>query len=416
MATAVGLVSLPRQVLFHPERGEHTVPSNGWLPAHAGRIYTRRLQEWVCLLGSDFPFSTAQRLLGWQTGEAKLLCPNEVRHWVGWHGQRLREGAAAEVAELATRPDLGELAPHLQPARPPRRPAAWPAELNQAVAAAVAAQSPTPPAGVTRADWERVLAASREPREPGEADDLARLGPEIAADQVLVMADEVLVRQPERRTFAELRTARVATAAGVRYLCGSSPLFEQPLFWLTRLCRGKGGWLTLLGDGARWLGELFRERLGSGSRDELVLDWYHLRKKCQDRVSRMGGSRSAKRALLKRLLRALWEGDGAGALAQLEEYRPSARNEAALEELAQYLRRHEPAIPNYRERRAQRQYIGSGPVEKANDLLVARRQKRRGMHWRPATSEALASLQALRLNGDWDDYWQHGLLPSLVAG
>ena len=94
----------------------------------------------------------------------------------------------------------------------------------------------------------------------------------------------------------------------------------------------------------------------------------------------------------------------------------TAKNVEALEEWAGYLREREDALPNYRERRAQRQYIGSGQAEKTNDLLVARRQKNRGMHWNINTSEALAWLKALQLNHDWDAYWSEGLLPSLVAG
>ena len=89
---------------------------------------------------------------------------------------------------------------------------------------------------------------------------------------------------------------------------------------------------------------------------------------------------------------------------------------AALEELAGYLREREDALPNYRERRAQQQYIGSGQVEKTNDLLVARRQKNRGMHWNINTSEALAWLKCLQLNHEWEAYWSEGRLPSLVAG
>src|SRR5205085_8089160 len=99
----------------------------------------------------------------------------------------------------------------------------------------------------------------------------------------------------------------------------------------------------------------------------------------------------------------------------LEAYRATATNAKALEELAEYLREREEALPHYRERRATRQYLGSGQAEKANDLLVARRQKNRGAHWNLQTSEALAWLKALQLNHDWDAYWSAGRLPSLVA-
>jgi len=36
------------------------------------------------------------------------------------------------------------------------------------------------------------------------------------------------------------------------------------------------------------------------------------------------------------------------------------------------------------------------------------------MHWSLATSSALMRLQTLRLNQEWDAYWQHRQLPSLL--
>ena len=55
-------------------------------------------------------------------------------------------------------------------------------------------------------------------------------------------------------------------------------------------------------------------------------------------------------------------------------------------------------------------------MEQANDLLVARRQKNRGMQWSAATSDALAALRTLMLNGGWDRYWQQREVLPLVAG
>jgi len=73
-----------------------------------------------------------------------------------------------------------------------------------------------------------------------------------------------------------------------------------------------------------------------------------------------------------------------------------------LDEWITYLEARRTAIPCCRERHHQCQYIGSGQAEKANDLLVARRQKNQGMHWSEETSVALMRLRTLRLNGDWD--------------
>ncbi len=99
----------------------------------------------------------------------------------------------------------------------------------------------------------------------------------------------------------------------------------------------------------------------------------------------------------------------------LEVQRPQTKNEAKLDELIGYLRARAPWIPNYRQRRIEQHYIGSGHAEKANDLLVARRQKNRGMQWSLETSDALAALRTLLLNGGWERYWQQREVLPLVA-
>ena len=106
-----------------------------------------------------------------------------------------------------------------------------------------------------------------------------------------------------------------------------------------------------------------------------------------------------------RLCRRLWAGTVDAAVNVLEGYRRHAKDEAALDRLIGFLHARAEWLPNYRQRRRDQQYIGSGQVEKANDLLVARRQKNRGMQWSQETSEGLAALRTLLLNGGWERYW-----------
>ena len=47
----------------------------------------------------------------------------------------------------------------------------------------------------------------------------------------------------------------------------------------------------------------------------------------------------------------------------------------------------------------------SGPMEKAIDIVVARRFKLRGMSWFPRGVTHLLRLRLLRLNGTWGRYW-----------
>jgi hypothetical protein len=416
VATRLGVLHLPRQVCFLRAEGRHVLPGNRLLPAHTGMLITRALQEWACLLALDLPLATAQRLLGWQAGEEQVLCSNEIGDLVREHGAALRQAEEEQVVTWLAHPEPGALQPRLVPRDRPRRPSAWPAELNTAVEAALATEAPTPPAGVKASDWERVLAVRRQ--EGDTAPDgaaLARLGPEVQADEVVATVDEVVVRQPDKQTFGELRTARISTADGYRYLCGVGDSFLQTLLLLL-LVLGASRWLTLVADGGRWITAFFATLPEHLPQRTLILDWYHLRKKCKDRLSRLGGDKAARKMLQQQVCRALWQGQVDEALHALEQFRPQVRQaEGALEELIAYLQRHREAVPNYSERRRERRYIGSGTVEKANDLLVARRQKRRGMHWHMRTSEGLARLKLLLLNHEWEAYWRQRQTPQLVA-
>lgn len=415
VASRLGVVQLPRQVCYQPDENEHTLPGNAGLPAHKGQVTTRGLQEWVCLLPQDLPFSTSQRLLGWMAHDPEVMSETQERRWVCTHGQIIRDAEQAEAKALLERPHLEGLQAHLTPAKQPRRLAAWPEELNTVVETALAQSDPCPPEGVTKEDWERVLQARRSEASLNAAN-LRHLGPEVQPGQIIASTDDVEVRRPEKRRFLELRTAYVRTEQGYRYLSGSAEMVLQQLYLLLVLYGGGvTAKVTLLGDGARWIANFFKQRLVTWPFVELVVDWYHCRKKCYDLTSLICRGHKAKTELLGLLLRHLWRGQVQEAIDILEEYRPQTKNIEKLDELINYLDNRRSYIPNYQERRIQRKYIGSAHTEKANDLIVARRQKHQGMHWSEQTSDALAALRTLLLNGGWDLYWQkHQVLPLAI--
>jgi hypothetical protein len=413
VACRLGIIHLPRQVCYNEVQGGHGMPGNAVLPVHNGMVITRNLQETACLLPLDLPFETVRRLLAWETQCEEMICTTEVRCLVRTHGQVIRKAEAAEVAKLLERGDLSDLKAQLVPTRAVRRPAAWPEGLSAAVEQALEAEEPQPPEGVRACDWERVLTARRE--ECADIAQLRRLGPEVQPGQIIAATDDVEVRRPERRSKLYIRTARVATREGFRYLSGSGETVLNQLYLLLLLCGGLHGWVTVLGDGARWIRRFFTARLAAFARKELVLDWYHLVKKCYDMTSMICRGRKAKGALMGRLIPRLWHGQVDDAVAQLESYRPECRNEEKLNELINYLTARKPYIVNYQERRANRIYIGSGHAEKANDLIVSRRQKHKGMHWSEATADGLAALKTLMLNNGWDLYWrERKVLPLAV--
>ncbi len=414
VASRFGTLTLSRQVCAHPPTQTHVIPGNAVLPPHNGIIITRGLQEWACLLPQELPFVSVARLLGWQTHDDAILSDTTIRSLVRTHGQLIRQAEQAEVTALATRDDLASVDLRLVPHEQPRRRAGWPAELNTAVDAALACEQARPPDGVSWADWERVLAARRaEAACPVE--ELRLLGPDLEANQVLLTVDEVLARRPEASHFLELRTARLVTKQGSRYVSGIGATFLQRLHIAVLLCLGPLNSLLLIADGARWIRNFFTETLARLADKTMLLDWHHLQQKCLELASSICRGKLAKAQLLRRLYRRLWRGNVQGAIAVLEAERPEAKNAAKLDELIGYLQARTAWIPDYRQRRIERKYIGSAHVEKANDLLVARRQKNRGMQWSEATSDALAALRTLMLNGGWERYWQQREVLPLLA-
>ena len=61
VASRLGILHLPRQVLERTDGSGHVLPGNELLPEHEGMVTTRGLREWACLLPLDVGTETAQR-------------------------------------------------------------------------------------------------------------------------------------------------------------------------------------------------------------------------------------------------------------------------------------------------------------------------------------------------------------------
>lgn len=264
---------------------------------------------------------------------------------------------------------------------------------------------------MARADWERVRAAhAEEPSTP--LAELRRLGPRVAPGQLVLPLDEVLTRAPGRDQHQELRTACLLNSTHRRYFSGAGFALLRQVHAAVHACHAQS--LVVIDDGAAWIRAFFRDHLASFPGAEMVLDWYHLARKCREFASRIGPDQEARGRLLRRLLRALWGGQVGRARRVLRAAGRHGADPTAAEELRTYLQAWAAWIPDYRRRR-QRQYSGNGLAEKANDRIVVRRQKRRGMQWSVARSDGLAALRKLLLNEGWDSYWREGSLMRLAA-
>lgn len=115
----------------------------------------------------------------------------------------------------------------------------------------------------------------------------------------------------------------------------------------------------------------------------------------------MKGSK-LRNAVLGELMPLLWDGLVDQAIAYLSDL-PEAhiKNQDERLHLMTYLGKNRPMIPVYAVRRELGLRNSSNRGEKANDLLVAARQKHNGMSWSKLGSVALASVSALKKNQEY---------------
>ena len=131
----------------------------------------------------------------------------------------------------------------------------------------------------------------------------------------------------------------------------------------------------------------------------LVLDWYHVVKKFKEDLSRACCAREVRNRHLVTLVRFLWYGMVTEARRYLDTIASAeVKDPDSIERLRNYLERNKRSIPCYALRRRLGLRNGSSPVESANNQVTARRQKRNGMSWSKAGSQALTALSVLVCN------------------
>ena len=144
---------------------------------------------------------------------------------------------------------------------------------------------------------------------------------------------------------------------------------------------------------------------------QIVLDWYHLDKRCKEQLSMALKGRVIRNALLDELLPCLWHGCVNRAIALLQSVDSAdIKNQKALTVLIGYLERNRPYIPCYSVRKHLGLRNSSNRGEKANDLVVSDRQKHNGMSWSKPGSVALATVPALVRNKEYRQWFRTGTL------
>jgi Uncharacterised protein family (UPF0236) len=135
-----------------------------------------------------------------------------------------------------------------------------------------------------------------------------------------------------------------------------------------------------------------------------ILDWYHLEKKLKLMCTMIGKTKIESKALSTKLRQLCYTGKVAMVINYLENL-PEVKNEEKRSELLTYLKNNEASIIDYRKRKKIGKPIGSGRIESFINETVSKREKIRGVTWRPRGSKALAMLKTEIFNGNWDEIW-----------
>ena len=211
---------------------------------------------------------------------------------------------------------------------------------------------------------------------------------------------------PKKRPKVETAVAHIE-ADGQKYMLAATNMFvlcEIVLAFLLEHGLLNGRKLLFLTDGGRDIKGAV-ETIFAFCPYTLMLDWFHLKKHCLELLSMciIGGKKnfSIQYEIKRNLFRRLFAGDVDGAKQYLDSLPDGhVKNKNILQSLSDYLERRRDSIACYILRREMGLRISSNPVEKANDMLVSRRQKGKGMSWSRNGSWGLAGITAKYLNNE----------------
>jgi hypothetical protein len=177
-----------------------------------------------------------------------------------------------------------------------------------------------------------------------------------------------------------------------------------------------GNRMQFFTDGHKTLNETILRCFNWFANMGIILDWYHLEKKCKEQLSMAMKGRVVRNEVLQSLLPLLWRGLTDQAIALLEGIDAcQVKNQAMVVKLVQYLHRNRPYIPCYAVRKELGLRNSSSIGEKMNDLVVSNRQKHNGMSWSKPGSVALASVTALKRNQEARIWFEKGVVEFKLA-
>ena len=246
------------------------------------------------------------------------------------------------------------------------------------------------------------------------------IGCEDPSETVNIAVDDVNVkRQEDNRIPGQKRTAHKRKYAhntiarlshnGTKYvLNGASITSLLPIIMSFLLANGLSGKrFQFFTDGHTVLNTAIMNFYSWKENMGIILDWYHLGKKCGELLSQTMNGRKLRNEVLNKLKPLLWYGLTDKAIEFLREIpEKDIKNGQSLEKLIAYLERNHPYIPCYAARKELGLCNSSAAGEKANDLIVSERQKHNGMSWTKKGTVALATITALGQNNEYRKWFE----------
>ena len=238
----------------------------------------------------------------------------------------------------------------------------------------------------------------------------------IPEDCVYISIDDVGVRhQKDKRKdggskdgkVVENTVIHIQSKEGIYIITavGMGKAFRILLAFLLKNHLLKSRHLYFFSDGARNIRKGINDYFAFYPHNHM-LDWYHLEKRMTELLSMaLKGSKDKRREIRKHLAGILWAGNISDAIDYLYSLdKTNIKNAQKLDEAVEYLKGKKSYICCYALRDVLGYRNSSNPAEKANDLVVATRQKHNGMSWSFSGSHALAVIEAISLNGERDGW------------
>ena len=168
-------------------------------------------------------------------------------------------------------------------------------------------------------------------------------------------------------------------------------------------------YIVFFTDGQKSINNMIKE-IFSFRKITIVVDWYHVRHKCYEFFTGalVGGEKNLSRNkdIRNEFYSILFSGNIDAAINYLTKIDEKIiKNKSKIDEIKNYLDRKREYIYSYALMKELNLQNSSNPVEKANDILVAKRCKRKGMSWVNKGLAGMTNLLFLDANGETES-WQ----------